>query len=188
MFRTFILASALVLFAGTAMAQKAIDPSQKQKASPAASKSTAQFVKNATVGSKFAVDSSRLAAQKAQNPELKTFAQHLADDYAKKSGELMQMVQKAGMPAADPILDARRAAIMRKLQAAPTGAKFDRAYIDAQTTAHNQAVSMFRRYSRNGDNPELKQFAAANLADIQENQKQIKSLRNVKTSRMEKKS
>jgi putative membrane protein len=170
------------------MAQKTTKQPQEATAPTKTSRSTASFVKNATIGSKFAVDSSRLAAEKAQNPDVKSFAQRLADDYGKKSDELKQMVQQAGMPTVDPVLDARRAAMMRKLQAAPAGAKFDRAYIDAQAKAHNQAVPMFRRYSRFGDNPELKQFAASNLPDLQENQKLIKNLRSVKTSRTEKKS
>ena len=70
-----------------------------QKANPPAktSRVTTAFVKNASVGSKFAVDSSRLAAQKAQNPDVKNFAQKLADDYGEKSDELKQMAEQAGL-------------------------------------------------------------------------------------------
>jgi putative membrane protein len=180
MLRQIILASALLLVAAPAMAQKA-NPSPAK-----ASRVTTAFVKNASVGSKFAVDSSRLAAEKAQNPDVKSLAQRLADDYGKKSDELKQITQQAGMQTTDPVLDSRRASIMRRLQTMPAGPKFDRTYIDAQATAHNRAIPIFRLYSKLGDNPELKQFAASNLQALQDNQKQIRSLRAIKTSKAEK--
>jgi putative membrane protein len=181
MLKQLVLACALILSAGPTMAQKTTAP-------PKAAKATAAFVKNATIGSAFAADASRLAAQKAQNPEVKTFAQNMADEATKKSDELKQIVQQAGMPAIEPVLDARRAAVMKRLQALPAGTKFDRAYIDAQGTTLNRAISALRTYSRSGDNAQLKQFATNTLPTLQDNLKQIKGLKAVKTSRAEKKS
>ncbi len=85
MLKQLILAAALALFAVPASAQKANAPATKP------SRATMSFVKNALVGSKFAVESSRLAAQKAQNPDVKNFAQRLADDYSRRSEELKQI-------------------------------------------------------------------------------------------------
>src|SRR5262245_18101371 len=138
MIKQLILAGALLMFAGPVLAQKTTQPANTSRA-------TTSFMKNATVGSKFVTDASRLAAEKAQNPDVKTFAQNLANASSQKSEELSQLAQQAGMTMADPQLDARRAAAMRRLQAMPAGAKFDRAFIDAQSTALNRAVSAFRR-------------------------------------------
>jgi putative membrane protein len=43
-------------------------------------------------------------------------------------------------------------------------------------TAHQQAVDMFRNYSQSGDTPQLKQWAAKTLPDLQQHLQMAQSL------------
>ena len=54
------------------------------------------------------------------------------------------------------------------------GAEFDRAYHAAQLTAHNEAVALFERASKNLDNAELKNFATETLPTLKDHHKMVK--------------
>jgi putative membrane protein len=49
-----------------------------------------------------------------------------------------------------------------------TGSAFDRAYMSQMVQDHTQAVALFSTEARNGQQPELKQFAATTLPALQE--------------------
>ena len=150
------------------------------------------------------VASSRLAQQKSQNAQIKQFAEHMVRDHTKTTQELQQLIQQvpgSGAGAATPLpngresqgtaqsgqvtnaqggpqhegLDQQHTALLQQLQAA-SGAEFDRIYVRQQVAAHQQAVDLFGNYSRSGDNPLLKQWAAKTLPDLQEHLKLAQAL------------
>jgi putative membrane protein len=49
-----------------------------------------------------------------------------------------------------------------------TGKDFDRAYDQMQVAAHEDAVALFETYSKSGDNPDLKAWAAKTLPHLKE--------------------
>ena len=55
---------------------------------------------------------------------------------------------------------------MEKLQKAKPE-EFDAQYIAIQRQAHEEAVKLFSDYSKNGDDPKLKQFAADSLPTLE---------------------
>jgi putative membrane protein len=60
---------------------------------------------------------------------------------------------------------------------AMNGAAFDKAYIEAQYTAHVEAVNLFTAYAQNGDNPHLKALAAQLLPTLKSHLNHISKLR-----------
>ena len=56
-------------------------------------------------------------------------------------------------------------------------ADFDKQYESDQQSAHKDAVSLFERYSKGGDNADLKSFAAKTLPHLQEHLKMAQDLR-----------
>jgi putative membrane protein len=58
-----------------------------------------------------------------------------------------------------------------------TGADFTKEYESMQVSAHKDAVSLFERYSKGGDNADLKAFAAKYLPHLQEHLKMAEALR-----------
>jgi len=49
-----------------------------------------------------------------------------------------------------------------------SGKDFDSTYDQMQKQAHQEAVALFEAYSQNGDNPDLKQWAAKTLPHLKE--------------------
>ena len=47
------------------------------------------------------------------------------------------------------------------------GKQFDEAYDKAQLEGHEEAVGLFRTYAQNGDNKDLKQWAAKTLPHLE---------------------
>jgi putative membrane protein len=70
------------------------------------------------------------------------------------------------------------AAHQRKLDdlKAKSGKEFDRAYDQMQLQAHEEAVALFSDYAGNGDNPDLKAWAAKTLPRLREHLEMAKKL------------
>lgn len=72
-------------------------------------------------------------------------------------------------------LDAEHQQMMQQLQNA-RGTEFDRLFMQMQVQAHQKAVDMFTGYSQNGDNAELKRWAAQTLPDLQRHLQQAQQI------------
>jgi putative membrane protein len=129
------------------------------------SPSTADFVNEAAIGGMFEIQSSELAKRRGSAAE-QSLAARMIDDHTKASNELKSLVEggsvKADLPTA---LD--RASQKKLDQLSSLGAaEFDKAYADAQISAHKNAVNLFERYAKGGDNEAFKQWASATLPTL----------------------
>jgi predicted outer membrane protein/sporulation protein YlmC with PRC-barrel domain len=143
------------------------DPNAKTTA-PAAQ----DFVQTAAVANQFEIESSRVALDHAQNEDVKNFAQRMIDDHTKAGDDLKAAVRSANADINVPdALDQAHKDKLDQLQAANTD--FDRQYVDMQVKAHDDAVNLFQGYADNGDNDQIKQFAANTLPTLKDHQKMI---------------
>ncbi len=144
-----------------------------------AATSAEAFVKNATIGNLFEIQTSQLALDKSQNADVKQFAQRMIDDHGKARNTLKATVST--QDSVDPlataeVLDSKHQKALDKLKAA-SAKNFDKEYISAQKDAHDEAVSLFRKYAKTGGNTALKQFAANTLPTLEDHQKHVKQLK-----------
>ncbi|HLG49624.1 MAG TPA: DUF4142 domain-containing protein [Reyranella sp.] len=137
---------------------------------------TQDFVTLAAQSDMLEIDSSKLALQKSDNAKTKTFAQKMIDDHTATSTELKGLLSsgKVGISAPTTLDKTHQAKLdkLTKLQ----GKDFTKQYDDMQVSAHKDAVSLFERYSKDGDNPELKAFAGKTLPKLQEHLKMAQEL------------
>jgi len=128
---------------------------------------TEDFVKEVAISDMFEIESSKLAAQNGQAAPVKSFASQMVTDHGKTSSELKAMVSggkvKAELPTA---LDSSHQSKLDKLKGLK-GADFDKQYVSDQQSAHKDAVGLFERYAKGGDNPELKGWAGKTLPALQ---------------------
>ena len=119
----------------------------------------AGFANAVAASDRFEIESSKVAADRASSPQIKTFAEQLRADHEKSSTELKAAAAMA-TPAVTvtPTLDPEQKAMLDQLKGA-SGADFDRRFIDQQTTAHQKALSLLRNYVGKGDVQPLKDFA-----------------------------
>jgi putative membrane protein len=139
--------------------------------------SAQDFVTKASIANQFEIDSSKLALEKAQNSEVKSFAQRMVDDHT-KTGDRMKEVLDSSDSNAKPAdeLDNKHQKLLDKLQDT-SGNAFDRQYIAIQTDAHKEAVSLFADYSKNGKDKALKNFAGKTLPTLKDHLKHVQQLK-----------
>jgi putative membrane protein len=144
------------------------------------SKADQTFIHQAAIAGMAEVAEAQLAVSKAQRDEVKQFAQRMIDDHTKANDELKQLL--AGKQVTVPTtLDAKHKQEQARLEKL-SGAAFDRAYIENQVKAHQQAVALFKNESETGKDPELKQFAAKVLPTLQEHHDAVVALAKNQTS------
>jgi len=137
------------------------------------------FVEKAAMGDQFEIESSKLALQKATDPQIKQFAQQMIDEHSKSSDNLKATLQSAGAnmsPPAGLTLDGKHQALMDKLQKA-SGKEFERLYVQIQRDGHKEAVDLFSKYSKDGKEASLKGFAQETLPVIERHYQHVQSLK-----------
>lgn len=126
---------------------------------------TEDFIKEAAMSDMLEIEAAKVAQQKGDAQE-KTFAGQMITDHTKTSSELKERVS-GNMNAALPTsLDDASQKKLGKLKAAKPE-DFAAEYDPMQVSAHKDAVSLFQRYSRGGDDSKLKDWAGQTLPTLQ---------------------
>ena len=159
--RRTMIATACLLTAAPALAQS-VGEKTGINSMLGVTPSTEDFVKEVAISDMFEIEASKLAQQKGNAAE-KTFASQMVTDHTKTSTELKGLVSggkvKAELPAA---LDSSHQSKLDKLRAA-SGEDFSSDFNSMQVSAHKDAVSLFERYAKGGDNADLKAWADKTL-------------------------
>jgi len=148
-------------------------PTAKPAASPAAkagsklSAADKAFMMNAAKGGMMEVELGKLAAQNAQNADVKKFGNRMLTDHSKANSELMALAKEesVSLPGAK----------------APGKWKSDKDYMDMMVKDHQADLAEFQKEAQNGSDPDLKKFAdkyskvvSAHLKLAQETQAKLK--------------
>lgn len=164
--------AACALLAAPASAQTSLKSKAKHAAETTGvasvlgiSPTTRDFVNEVAISDMFEIQSSKLAQEKA-DAQGKQFAGHMVDDHTKTSDELKSMISEGKVKVELPgDLDSAHKSKLETLRSAQ-GKDFDKNYDSMQKSAHKDAVSLFERYAKNGDNPALKAWAAKTLPTL----------------------
>jgi putative membrane protein len=138
---------------------------------------TPDFVREAAMSDMFEIQSSQLAEQKADDQPTKTFAQKMVADHTKTTSDIKSMVSGGKIKGVDLPTDMSSAqkSMLDKLKGL-NGKDFTKQYHSDQVSAHKDAVSLFERYGKGGDNPDLKAWASKTLPDLQGHLKMAQDL------------
>jgi len=119
------------------------------------------FVRDAAQGGKAEVELGHLAEQKAENPQVKQFAERMVRDHGKANEQLDQLAANEGIQLPSK-LDAKDQMTMDELSKL-SGSEFDKAYMSDMLKDHKMDISQFKHEDRSGSNPQVKQFASQTL-------------------------
>jgi putative membrane protein len=159
------LAAAAVLLSSAAFAQS-VGEKTGVNSTLGISPTTADFVKEAAMSDMLEIESSKIAQQKG-NADEKKFAGQMITDHTKTSGELKSLVSSGDVKAEIPAsLDSSAQGKLDKLRDAKPE-DFAGQYDPMQVSAHKDAVSLFERYAKGGDNSKLKDWAGKTLPALQ---------------------
>lgn len=171
---TLCVAAALAWLPATVLAQDASTPKVDQGAKMMMKSHDKMFAMTAARGGLAEVELSKLAAEKATDPDVKAFAQQMVDDHGKANEQLKGIAEKENLTLPES-LDAKHQATYDSLKS-KTGADFDKMYVEAMVKDHQQAVKAFQRESNNGKDEQLKGFASETLPTIQGHLEKIKGI------------
>jgi putative membrane protein len=155
------IAIGCLLLAGPALAQSAGETTGVNSALGIAP-STADFVKEVAMSDMFEISASKIAEDKGGAPQ-KEFASHMVSDHTATSTELKGLVSSGKVKAELPSgIDSSHQAKLDKLKG-ENGKDFSSDFDSIQVSAHKDAVSLFERYAKSGDNADLKDWAGKTL-------------------------
>jgi putative membrane protein len=159
-----LVAFAAVLLSTGAQAQSAGEKTGVNSVLGLAPK-TADFIKEAAMSDMMEIESSKIAQQKG-NADEKKFAEQMIADHTKTSSELKGMVSgdmKAAIPTALDDASQKKLDKLRDVKPEDFASQYD----PMQVSAHKDAVSLFERYAKGGDDAKLKDWAGKTLPALQ---------------------
>ena len=134
-----------------------------------------EFARQAARGGMAEVQLSRLASDRASDPEVREFAQRMVNDHSRANDQLERIARNRGwMLPQRP--DAEHRAMLRRLRQR-SGRDFDRAYMRAMVADHDATVMHFRRYARNGGDRRLRTWAQRTLPTLVEHRHMARQTR-----------
>jgi len=156
-------------------------PTDTQQKATTAAKSTGgthradeAFVKEAAMGGMAEVELGKLASDKASDDAVKQFGKRMADDHGAANQELQQLAAKKNITLTTA-LDAKHKATHDRLSRM-SGKGFDRAYVNDMVADHKKDVAAFRKESQQGQDPDVKAWAAKTLPTLEDHLRQIEGL------------
>jgi putative membrane protein len=122
------------------------------------------FMKKAAKGGMMEVAMGRLAEQKAQSEDVKSFGKRMVTDHSKANDELKKIAAEKNvkLPEKEP----------------KVSWSSDKAYMDAMVKDHEKDLAEFQEEAKNGSDPDVKKFAEDTAKVVQEHldlAKQIQS-------------
>ncbi|HEY2387994.1 MAG TPA: DUF4142 domain-containing protein [Candidatus Binatia bacterium] len=136
--------------------------------------SDTQFMREAAVGGMAEVDLGKIGVQRAENPDVKQFAQRMVDDHSKANDELKQVAEKHGVALPGDV-DAKEKATIDRLSRL-SGPAFDKAYMRDMVSDHVKDVSLFERHSASGKDADLKSWIDQTLPTLKEHETMAKDV------------
>jgi len=144
--------------------------------------SDAKFVEEATLSGMAEVESSKLAAQKASNADVKAFAETMVRDHEKSNAELTRIAGERGFPSkgskgGTPLSAGKNDAQQsRKTLTDPSSQDFDREYMASQVKDHEEAVKLYEAQAAASKDEQLRTFATAQLPALKQHLEQAQKI------------
>lgn len=131
-----------------------------------------EFVQGASMSGSTEIDAAKLATERSEDKDVKSFAHHMMVDHTKLTVEL-KMAAPHGVSVPKDNSDTTVLNSLKGLH----GKEFDSAYIKSVgVEGHQKAVEAFKKEAEGGSNAALKKAAAQALPTIQDHLKMAQQL------------
>jgi putative membrane protein len=133
-----------------------------------------QFVQSLGSGGLSEIDAATLATTRARDPQVRIYAQQVAQERAAVNAQLAGLAAKAGlaMPGA---IDARHLAKRQRLDAAGP-VQFDFVYLNGEVDDHQETIQWLEAERTLGQAPSLRAFAASTLPVVMQHMQLARGL------------
>jgi putative membrane protein len=160
----FTITAAALLISTSAFAQS-VGEKTGVNSTLGISPTTADFVREVAISDMTEIAAAKLGQERG-NAQEKTFADQMITDHTKTSEELKSMVPADAKAALPTAIDSSSQSKIGKLRNAKPD-DFSSDFDTMQVSAHKDAVSLFERYAKGGEDPKLKEWAGKTLPALQ---------------------
>lgn len=136
-------------------------------------------MKEAAQGGLAEVQLGQIASQSGASDAVKQFGQRMVQDHTQANNQLQQLATQKGVTLPNNI-DKQNQKVSQQLSKL-SGASFDRAYINHMVEDHTKDVSLYQRQAQQGQDPNVKAFAAQTVPILQEHLQLARSIANATT-------
>ena len=133
---------------------------------PALSPTDQSFVTTVAQDGMAEVQMATLAQTNARSARVKSYANEMIKDHSAANDQLMKLAQAKGVTPPTDLSEAQ--AQQKTTLTGEKGAKFDRDYMRDQVTDHQAMVQAFQEEAQNGQDADIKAYAASTLPTIQQ--------------------
>jgi putative membrane protein len=145
---------------GVAMAATSPAPGGAGSASPVSARDKA-FLSAAARGAQFEVASGRLAVDRAGDPRIREFGNRMITDHGQELQRLQALGRSLGV--APPAALGKDQQAVMAIWSSIRGGSFDCSYAPTMQADHEADLGMYAAVSRYADNPQVRQFAKAQV-------------------------
>ncbi len=140
-----------------------------------------QFLAKAIVSGRNEVELSQLAAQKAAQPDVKHFAEHMVKEHTAVNEKLMNEAQRhkintKGTYGTPPLEPSPEAQATKNQLSGLSGDKLDKAYMQKMIDDHVQAIAMFKDEAKDGKDSALRTLADTVLPNLEQHLKEARAI------------
>lgn len=133
-----------------------------------------KFVEDAAIGGLAEVQMGQLAEQRAQDPGVKDFGKAMVADHTPANQRLMTIAATLGITPPDKLDFMHRHTAKKLGKADPED--FDEDYIDSEVKDHKKMAELMEEQMKNGQNPDLKQYASDMLPRVRQHQEMAEQI------------
>lgn len=139
----------------------------------AASVDAGDFIEHASAQNLAEIELGKLALQKSEFAEVKTFARKMIEDHSSANKDLRELASKKNLQLADEteLLAKAKNAVLTQRE----GESFDTSYINNQIDAHKANIKLFQAASSSPDE-DVRRLAATSLPKMQQHLRDAEAL------------
>ena len=123
-----------------------------------------QFLRDIAEANLAEIAAGKLAAGKAQSPEVRNYGQHMVDEHTRAHKEAATLARARGLSLPEGPSGQRQGAA-RKLEDL-SGADFDRAYMAQMVKDHGDTLQLLEKTAAQAQGKDLREFAQAAMAHV----------------------
>lgn len=144
---------------------------------PANETNAQDYVTKAALADMMEVQAAKVAGDRSSNADVKAFAKEMVADHTKSTDDLKSTLKTASLTLTPPTqLPSDMADTVNDLKTVDAK-DFDKKYMSLMVDAHQDALDLHTRYAQDGDNAQLKAFAATVAQKVQEHLTKAKTIR-----------
>jgi len=133
-----------------------------------------EFLNKAAQGNQMEVAAGKLAAQRALDPSVKQFGEHMISDHTAAQETLKKVADLKQMPLTDTLSDEEHEAL-GKLEGL-NGTEFDKAYAKLMVKDHETDISEFEKAAKKAADADVKAYAEQTLPTLKQHLVEAKRL------------